>query len=806
MVTRILLLSLIYFVTGWLGLKIPFTGSHITLVWLPTGIAVAALLRWGWGVWPGIYLGAFLVNLAIGSSPFLAAGIAVSNTLGPLLAAKWLQQSGFQTGFDRQRDVALFIFAALLGMAVSATGGVANLYLAGLIPLAAAGFAWLTWWMGDSIGVLLAAPLLLTFNRGNLVQLSRIPRELLFWVLVAGLVAWFAFVQEYAQLGRTLPLAFMTLPMVAWAALRFGITGAALSGLGFSVVAAWSTASGHGTFFLANEHISLFLLWAYMATTVMTGLLITALQAERVQVERTLRESEAKLRGLFDLSPLGIALTNKQGQYIEFNESFRRISGYPADELKTLDYWALTPKKYEAEEAKQLEALEKIGYYGPYEKEYLRQDGSLIPLRLNGMLVTGKDGEQNIWSIVEDITDSKKTEQELIQAKYHAESANHAKSAFLATMSHEIRTPMNGILGMAQLLLMPGLSEEERLEYARTVHNSGQMLLRLLNDILDLSKVEAGKLELSHTAFNPGQIADEITTLFGEHARSKGLNVAAVWQGPASQRYLGDPIRLRQMISNLISNAIKFTTHGHIRLEVSEIERNAGQAVLEFAVTDSGIGIPQERQHLLFKPFSQVDSSTTRQYGGTGLGLSIISSLARLMGGEVGVNSEFGKGSRFWFTIHADILQAGDEGRQSGRGNRETRSADATPALTGHVLVVEDNPTNRKVAEALLRKLGLQTTSVENGQAAVDAITGGMTPDLILMDVQMPVLDGIGATEAIRQWEKTTGHARQPIIALTAGAFEDDRKNCLASGMDDFLTKPINVHDLTSALNKWLRK
>ena len=413
MLNRLLLPFLAYVATGWLGLQIPFTGSHITLVWLPSGIAVAALFRWGRSVWPGIYLGAFLVNLSIGSTWPLAAGIAVGNTLGPLLAVSWLKRAGFHAAFDRQKDIGTFIVAAGLGMLVSATGGVASLYLAGLLALKTAGFAWMVWWLGDSVGVLLAAPLLLTITRKNVKQLGLLRKELLFWTLIAGPVAWMAFFQDFATLGRTLPLAFITLPLFAWAALRFGNTFAAIAGLGFSTMAAWSTATGHGTFYLPDEHISLFLVWGYMTTTVLTGLGVAALQAERVQAESLLRASEAKLRGLFELSPLGIALTDRQGRYVEFNKAFQQICGYPEEELKALDYWALTPKKYASDEAQQLASLARTGYYGPYEKEYIRHDGSLVPLRLNGMVITGNDEQQYVWSIVENITDRKMAEEQL---------------------------------------------------------------------------------------------------------------------------------------------------------------------------------------------------------------------------------------------------------------------------------------------------------------------------------------------------------------------------------------------------------
>lgn len=520
---------------------------------------------------------------------------------------------------------------------------------------------------------------------------------------------------------------------------------------------------------------------------------------KRKKAEDELRLSEKRFRDIVLSSSDVIWEMDEKARFTYISEKVEDLLGYTQLEVAGK---ALFEFMY-AEDAKEstqkfLERAKNKDAMKDQEYRFTTKDGRVVYLSINGFPVLDKDGNfEGYRGVSKNITDRKLAELELKRARLQADAANRAKSEFLAGMSHEIRTPMNAVIGFGGLLKNTSLTDEQN-DFVDTICKSGEVLMSLINDILDISKIESAKIVLEEIDFDLKQLIEGVLKILGGRVLGKPVDLKVVYPREFSRQFKGDPTRIRQIIMNIAGNAVKFTDKGHVTVSVDYDKSDDGEdgrTGVRITVKDSGIGIPEDKLREIFNAFTQVDSSTTRNYGGTGLGLTISRSLAEMMGGTVNVRSEEGKGSEFDIIIrlvpgrsdHDEELNISDQG-------------EATPGLNlVSVLITEDNTANQKLVGLYLNQLKCAYETAGNGREAIE-LAGKKHFDIILMDIQMPVMDGFEAARVIR----TQLNLQTPIIGLSASALKEDRDMCFAVGMNDFLTKPINPVAFRETLAKWI--
>ena len=518
--------------------------------------------------------------------------------------------------------------------------------------------------------------------------------------------------------------------------------------------------------------------------------------------------AEEKFRVVFECSSDAHLLHGETGIVDCNNAALEMLGCRDKAQLLSLHPASLSPEfQPDGQRSMELGRIHEAAAFreGQLRFEWMHQklDGTPLPteVTLTRVSLSGKASILVVWH---DLTERNKIQETLRLAKETAELATRTKSEFLANMSHEIRTPMTAILGYADLLQGPARSDHERINYVQIIRRNGEQLLQILNDILDISKIESGKLEVEHIPCSPMKILSEVEALMRGRAIEKNISFGIEYRANVPGKIRSDPTRIRQILINLISNAIKFTATGEVKVKVS-VENEGLAPRVRFDVVDTGIGLTAEQQTRLFLPFGQADSSTTRRFGGTGLGLAICHRLATMLGGEMSVTSESGRGSSFSFSLpYANQTEIGIE-NASGPGLIESMEASLTVERIGaRILLAEDGEDNRRLVTIYLKNAGFVVDAVPDGRAAVNAIVKAANTanayDLILMDMQMPVLDGYGATRELRK----LGYSALPIVALTAHAMEGEKEKCLASGCDDYATKPLNPVALLETLRRRL--
>src|SRR5271168_2588012 len=747
-------------------------------LWLGNVLLVSILLLVPRRMWPMLIAAGFaafiLEDLQTGQTIRSIAWLILSGAVEVITAAFCL--SYFFDGVPRLNSVKALAKFSLFAVILAPSLG------AFFVPLAVNGNYWTNWW----ISFLSEAIVYLTLMPAILGWFSKAPA----WfqksgthyieaiALIAGLVLTFGYV-TFAAPGKSVSelLLYSLVPLMLWSALRFGSTGVSTSVIVIAVLAVWGATHGRGPFIGSGPlhgvlSLQLFLLFAAAPFMVLAAV-----------VEEQKQSSEQLFRSIFENAQLGIGLFKINSQEHVSNHALHEMLGYTEEELSRLGQWdeIVPPEERISCARRYAELIQGKRDTDEYDQRFIRRDGRIVLANSRFNLLRDAEGKpQYVVALTEDITVRKRAEADLVTAKEEAVAATQAKSDFLANMSHEIRTPMNAILGMTHLALRTELTPKQR-DYLTKIKSAAQALLGIINDILDFSKIEAGKLDVETIDFRLDQVLDNLSSVVSQKAQDKNLEFLIAAPHDLPPNLIGDPLRLGQILINLVNNAVKFTDQGEVVVTVALGEKVPERVKLKVSVRDSGIGMTPEQTARLFQAFSQADASTSRKYGGTGLGLSISKRLVELMGGEIWAESEPGAGSTFYFTAWFGI------------GSEDKRKR-FIPDLAGiRVLVVDDNAQAREILTETLRVFALRADSVSSGEDAVREIAAADSLDpyrLVLMDWHMPGMDGLRASRIIKRNDRLQHIPK--VVLVTSFGQGDARTQAEEIGVDSYLLKPVN--------------
>ncbi len=806
------LIAVGYYLCYWIGAAFGVEG--VSVIWPPSGFALAMVFRYGARSIAPLWIADAIAGYFNHDVSLLVAALLPARAVAePWIAILLLKLVGFDQRLYRLRDIGVLV---LVGAPISTLlNALATLYVLcqlGVTPWADYWEHVLIYWAGNAGGVLTLAPgLLILFDR------SARGATLHHWLeaLLLSLLAFAAL--QIAILLPGLPdssvITYFVFPMVAWIALRVPRRVAILVALSISAVTLL-------TIKLAGDHplAGGVLLHApvgvqcFIAGLNLTCLLLAAINLEKTEIDARLRENEQFLRLAMLGSNDGIWDWHPKEQKLWLSPRWKAQLGYGSDELPdTSGSWSalVHPEDRDRVAEKFRDFLEDRVTIFELVQRFRHKLGHDVHILTRGIKMTDEEGKVvRVVGVHTDVTELVNVQEELRhqaaslaglargleEQRRAADAANAAKSQFLATMSHEIRTPMNGIVGMLSLMLDTVLDRDQR-RWTTGALDSAETLLTIINDILDLSKLDAGKTEVEILDFDAAALIDGVAALLQVRANAKGITLRTEIAADIPGRLRSDPTRLRQILFNVVGNAVKFTEKGGVTVRASVTAVRGDSCELRVDVVDTGIGITAEQMTDLFEPFHQGDSGMARRFGGTGLGLAIVRRLVRLLGGSVSVHSEPGAGSTFTILLPCGIAAAAP-----GYSTRTLPPQPFRHQRNLNLLVAEDNAINRELAIQMLARLGLEAATVNNGHEAISAAAKGGF-DLILMDIQMPELDGLAAVAAIRMLPGTAAHV--PIVAVTANAMLGDRERYLAAGFDDYLAKPLRLEQLSQVIARW---